>query len=1371
MDTFFDNDPWTSVSSERSKEKNSPKNPSPGTSKDTKKSKKTVPPKRRSTDLHSVSSAISQAVEKKKSKTVGPPKVQSSLKDHFNTAQVMTKAIPGTAVVSKVTPPMSLKPKPTSPTLPTTNQKPASPTIPNYDDNITKHLNKINKKTNRSASTSPINAPTKSKATMMPSATVTKDISDAMKGASVTMKPLATATKDILAATREKKITAASNPNAPMKPTATVTKDIGAATQKTVVTEQAPLPTGVAIKSKNKSPPVQPAKAKVVDTVEPAMDPTKDANLVASAKKADAIRAALRAETIVSLKGPKPSARPSRFPEHDFLFTEAAKMVAVAGTNLCGEALRQFIWDAINFKLSGNDLKNFIEKAARILPTTTADGEPYSEMDKINKESIEFALGWANPPTGPQTALKPPPAGSVKQPQVYPHSRGPSTQRGGGSRTLAQAMRGGVGRGSGREAYRGRSLFQGRAILPTTRFAMQHTAPGTEPADTFQGPRKYASVFSAMEESNTKHADQSPYAYFTPIETTGTDSYATYVPRTNKYSPYSGDTSFREKLFRPPYGQPTSPIPYFIPPPIDQIPHPPSPPRKPKVAKTQRKVSSFAALQQSLDDEESEAVESNKGKQHPKFKTPETTNDAGDGKGSSGSASSKKGSSGSDSSEMDQHNFTEVSHYSTPADTLSLGIDQSMETNDALDEDDDISHGPILADDFQGSRDFHPKTDEASDATEHKSNFVHAPETKHESEYESEENSSDASSESDDSEAMADLETRCPQPLRPFFHRYDVVVNIPKNNNPTTTVATLIADLMLVLVGVDIEIILYPYRASYEPAAIVTASVLLGFGNETHKYVDKGKFDRFSSRPAPNCRLSIALGSSLRPAALCEDARDGLTQFNMQMYPKLLNFPNVVRAGFLLYSHKHHHSEAFQRDLSKYVSRPVASKWRRAAATTDLHSADYTSVAGKPAFIPSAICIECQEQDLALVRSELQNLYPLSSKSNRFTYPRQVKASFCNTFNRYELEQVDEMSKEFARSLWHIQLLTNLRERYASYTHILRKPRNYEHLVEVDAITTYPSLRRLLLEMLVPYKDSRGEHPALFTSCDHGVQLESTAWDVGVTFRPQHARYAQNVMENLAMHIYHRSGCTKEYVEKVFKRSHILSLRGKRWHEEHEKVYDPKHMQEGLSASELSHAMEEFNLDITVVLQDAAMAVSRSAAALDDGVSAPRAASNASQQLSLLNSITTFPAPDEEMEATARVDLITQPPMTTTMNSQAWASRPSPAATRISLASPSTAATTATMASTESTTIQTSLVQEDSSLTTATEHIGMSEAQIQQLLEAHERKWQAKLASEVALKLAEQRENDRKAQQQARKSRRNKPRDQTAHSHGGGLSP
>jgi hypothetical protein len=488
--------------------------------------------------------------------------------------------------------------------------------------------------------------------------------------------------------------------------------------------------------------------------------------------------------------------------------------------------------------------------------------------------------------------------------------------------------------------------------------------------------------------------------------------------------------------------------------------------------------------------------------------------------------------------------------------------------------------------------------------------------------------------------------------------------------------------------------------------------------------------------------------------------------YNMQMYPKLLNYPSVVRVGFLLYSHKYHHSEKFQDALEKYILHPVASKWRRAAATINLHLADTVSVAGKAAIIPSAICIECREHDLALVRSELQHIYPLRPRQYRFSYPRQVKSSFCNTFNRFELDQVDEQSQDIAKSLWHIQLLTNQRERYASIAHLLRKPKYYECHVMLEG-KPFPSVRRLLLEMLVPYKDSRGKHASLFTSCDDVIPYDSTILDVGMTFRPQNTKYAQNAVENLALHFHHRCCCPKEYLQKVFKTSHLLMMRSKQWHDEHQKAYDPKHMQEGLSASELSHTMAEFNLDISVVLQDAVMAISRTAAVQDGkGVSVPQAASNASQQISILNSITTFRAADEEMEETLAIDQIPQASAQPAQNTpQAWALRHVVAATNNSIVLPTTAVTTLTSQSNASTT-QTTPAQEDSSLTMSTEHVGMSEAQIQRLLADHDKKWQAKMKLEID-RLAKQTTTPN-TQPKPRRTRRPRNRVQTAHQHGGG---
>jgi hypothetical protein len=161
-ETGLDKEIWTDVTAERKKEKIGSKTPSPGTVKPVKHRKKFLTEKRGSSGLHTDASVISAALNKKKTKMASQQTVQTILTAHFqkNTSTVTSKATPGTAVLSKKAPPaMSLKPKPASPTMPITIKKPTTPTNDNYDDNITKNLKKINPKTNRSKSSSPVHVP------------------------------------------------------------------------------------------------------------------------------------------------------------------------------------------------------------------------------------------------------------------------------------------------------------------------------------------------------------------------------------------------------------------------------------------------------------------------------------------------------------------------------------------------------------------------------------------------------------------------------------------------------------------------------------------------------------------------------------------------------------------------------------------------------------------------------------------------------------------------------------------------------------------------------------------------------------------------------------------------------------------------------------------------------------------------------------------------------------------------------------------------------------------------------------------------------------------------------------------------------------
>jgi hypothetical protein len=102
----------------------------------------------------------------------------------------------------------------------------------------------------------------------------------------------------------------------------------------------------------------------------------------------------------------------------------------------------------------------------------------------------------------------------------------------------------------------------------------------------------------------------------------------------------------------------------------------------------------------------------------------------------------------------------------------------------------------------------------------------------------------------------------------------------------------------------------------------------------------------------------------------------------------------------------------------------------------------------------------------------------------------------------------------------------------------------------------------------------------------------------------------------------------------VFKKSHRLSTDGKTWHAEHLTVYETQMAQDGLSPQELELSLAEFNLDMDVVLKADALKHMIERSSENDDQLAPHAASNASQQISALNSITTLRSDDASVAST-----------------------------------------------------------------------------------------------------------------------------------------
>jgi hypothetical protein len=91
-----------------------------------------------------------------------------------------------------------------------------------------------------------------------------------------------------------------------------------------------------------------------------------------------------------------------------------------------------------------------------------------------------------------------------------------------------------------------------------------------------------------------------------------------------------------------------------------------------------------------------------------------------------------------------------------------------------------------------------------------------------------------------------------------------------------------------------------------------------------------------------------------------------------------------------------------------------------------------------------------------------------------------------------------------------------------------------------------------------------------------------------VVFLPQHEKYASNVIENLAMHLSHQLRAPSDYLHKLFRKVHMRELKTRQWNSEHAKVFSPAHMSAAISDQHMAHHFADLNLDMSLVLQDAA---------------------------------------------------------------------------------------------------------------------------------------------------------------------------------------
>lgn len=166
---------------------------------------------------------------------------------------------------------------------------------------------------------------------------------------------------------------------------------------------------------------------------------------------------------------------------------------------------------------------------------------------------------------------------------------------------------------------------------------------------------------------------------------------------------------------------------------------------------------------------------------------------------------------------------------------------------------------------------------------------------------------------------------------------------------------------------------------------------------------------------------------------------------------------------------------------------------------------------------------------------------------------------------------------------------------------------------------------------MAPYLDQRSAISPIFESCELVLPRVGSAVtkELMVTFRPQHAKYANNVVKHLMLHFENQLSTPAEYNTMIFRRCHIQLEEDAIWHTKHKKAFVPSQMQEAITQQELLFTMAEFDFDMTKVHEDEAFKALATKANIDD-ISAPKVNSNASQNLSMLNSLES--ANDYEME-------------------------------------------------------------------------------------------------------------------------------------------
>jgi hypothetical protein len=452
-------------------------------------------------------------------------------------------------------------------------------------------------------------------------------------------------------------------------------------------------------------------------------------------------------------------------------------------------------------------------------------------------------------------------------------------------------------------------------------------------------------------------------------------------------------------------------------------------------------------------------------------------------------------------------------------------------------------------------------------------------------------NRTDAMEESDDDADTADPNLVCPH-LNHFktFWRADYVTSIPANTNPILSVASKLGETLVILQTVNQDTSVYPYEANPSLKPIHDPAAFLTLGTDLYAYADKNNLWKYPKKEMKTCRLILCL-------AMNSDFRATCKSFNRlaedsQLYPRALNYPRIGRAGFFLMSHPHQMSEVFTTALQNAIHQPIGLEWRKAVPSIDLLADDAKPGNNGRVDIPAAITVECRDGDEPTIRQRLTELFPAVPRADRFTYLCGIRMAFIHAYNLKEKDTVLPESRDNVARAWNLQKSANQKMRTASLNGIVRQPALFDQPVAIDGYKHPVSgLKNAILSLTVPYMDSRKQYAPVFKSVEYTRQRVLQKWEnpeLFVVFLPQHEKYASNVIDNLALHLCHQLSASEAYLHKVFCKVHIRQQATRQWNAEHQKVFSLAHMSAAISDQHMAHHFADLNIDMSLVLQDAA---------------------------------------------------------------------------------------------------------------------------------------------------------------------------------------